>query len=79
MKDPLFTGRKRLQKVYRYHTGYAGGLHEITFKQMLEREPDKILKHAIIGMLPKNSLRKEIVERNVITVFEQYHNFSFLP
>jgi large subunit ribosomal protein L13 len=79
MKDPLLTGRKRLQKVYRHHTGFPGGLKEYPFKQVLETNPDRILKDAIEGMLPKNNLRKGLVDRQVITFFDQYHDFSFLP
>jgi large subunit ribosomal protein L13 len=79
MKDPLMTGRKRLQKLYRHHTGYPGGLKEFTFKHILETNPDRILKDAILGMLPKNKLRKDIVEKNVVTVFGKYHDYDFLP
>lgn len=57
MGDPKFTGRKRQQKMYRHHTGYAGGLKEKTFKEMLEKSPEQILVKAVLGMLPKNSLR----------------------
>ena len=79
MKDPLFTGRKRLLKLYRHHTGYPGGLKEKTFKEVLEKDPDRILKDAIQGMLPKNKWRKKIIAQNVVTYFDQYHDFSFLP
>ena len=67
MGDPLLTGRKRLNKVYRHHTGYPGGLVERSFKFVLERDPDRILREAIYGMLPKNSLRKGLIEKHVIT------------
>jgi len=40
MADPLMTGRKRLDKIYRHHTGYAGGLKEIMIKEMVERKPE---------------------------------------
>ena len=40
MGDPLMTGRKRQQKLYRHHTQYAGGLKEIPFKEMVEKKPD---------------------------------------
>jgi large subunit ribosomal protein L13 len=62
MNDPLMTGNKRTQKVYRHHTGYSGGLKEIMFKDMLEKKPEQILIRAILGMLPKNDLRHDIIK-----------------
>ena len=55
MGDPYMTGRKRQQKVYRHHTGYPGGLKEYTFRTVLEKDPERILREAVMGMLPKNS------------------------
>jgi len=54
MADPYFTGRKRCQKLYRHHTDYPGGLKEFTFKTVREKNPERILKDAVMGMLPKN-------------------------
>jgi large subunit ribosomal protein L13 len=71
--DPLFTGRKRQQKIYRHHTGYPGGLKEYTFKTILEKNPERIINDAIMGMLPKNTLRKDIIKKNVITFRGPYH------
>jgi large subunit ribosomal protein L13 len=80
MKDPLLTGRKKSQKVYRHHTGYAGGLKEIPFRQMLERKPDQILVRALMGMLPKNHLRVDCIKQNVIMFNEPFHHFgNILP
>ena len=80
MSDPLFTGRKRQQKVYRHHTGYAGGLHEKSFKYLVSHNPEEILKRALMGMLPKNTLRKDIIRLNVKMFREPYHNMgNFLP
>ena len=80
MGDPLFTGRKRQQKVYRHHTGYPGGLKEYTFKQIMEKDPERILRDSLMGMLPKNSLRKQMIKENVIMFTEPHHTFtSILP
>lgn len=52
------TGRKWDQKLYRWHTGYPGGLKERTAKQMAAKKPDAVLRGAVLGMLPKNNLRR---------------------
>mmetsp|Transcript_12219 Transcript_12219/g.31681 ORF Transcript_12219/g.31681 Transcript_12219/m.31681 type:complete len:221 (-) Transcript_12219:703-1365(-) len=57
-KDIELTGRKFENKVYRWHTGYPGGLKERTVKEQWERDPTEILRRAVSGMLPKNNLRK---------------------
>ena len=53
-----FTGRKWDSKLYRWHTGYPGGLKERTARDQFERKPDFILREAVLGMLPKNNLRR---------------------
>jgi len=49
----MLTGRKKLYKIYRHHTIYAGGLHEIPFKMMQEKKPEEIFKRTIKGMVNK--------------------------
>lgn len=58
-----FTGKKLEKKKYYWHTGYLGGLKERTLKQMLQKDPKKVLKLAVLGMLPKNRLRKKRIKR----------------
>ena len=76
MSDPLFTGRKRQQKIYRHHTGYPGGLKEYNFKTILEKNPERILHDAVMGMLPKNTLRKDIIKKNLIMFRGPYHTMQ---
>lgn len=57
------TGRKLEQKVYRWHTGYPGGLKEIKARQLYERKPEVMVREAILGMLPKNKLRKQMAKK----------------
>ena len=52
------TGNKQLNKVYRKHTGFPGGLKSQNLVQMSKKDSTKILRTAISGMLPKNKLRK---------------------
>ena len=53
-----FTGRKLAQKEYFRHTGYPGGQRSTTMQEMLDRHPDRILQHAVKGMLPRNRLAR---------------------
>ncbi|MGL4230518.1 MAG: 50S ribosomal protein L13 [Casimicrobium sp.] len=50
------TGNKAAQKTYFRHSGFPGGIYETTFDKMQAKYPDRILKHAVKGMLPKGPL-----------------------
>lgn len=52
------TGKKLDKKMYRWHTGYPGGLKEESARQRMETKPEKVVRGAILGMLPKNKLHK---------------------
>ena len=58
----LLTGRKVEQKFYRYHTGYMGGLKEISYSTMLSEKSDLAVTVAVKGMLPKNSLGRKMLK-----------------
>ena len=55
-----FTGRKLEEKVYRWHTGYPGGLKQVTAGKLLREKPERVLELAIHGMLPKNRLGRKL-------------------
>jgi large subunit ribosomal protein L13 len=58
------TGRKREQKTYYRHTGYTGHLKEITAAKLLEGpHPDRLVRSAVRGMLPKNSLGRQMFRK----------------
>lgn len=57
------TGAKEAQKIYRYYTGYMGGMREIPYRHMLAKKPQYILEHAISGMMPKTRLAKAQLKR----------------
>jgi large subunit ribosomal protein L13 len=56
----VFTGNKWQDKVYRHHTGWPGGLKEVTARKQLQQHPERILESAIRGMLPKNKLGRKM-------------------
>ena len=61
-----WTGNKLDQKVYRHYTGYPGGLKEVGARHAAESRPEWVIREAVIGMLPKNKLRKRMVARLLI-------------
>jgi large subunit ribosomal protein L13 len=54
------TGRKRYQKLYRRHSGRPGGMKVETFEKLQARIPERIIEKAVKGMLPKNSLGRQL-------------------
>ncbi len=73
------TGRKLKQKIYYRHSGYAGNLRELTLKQMMEKDPRKVIHHAVNGMLPKNKQRKDRLRRLKVFVDEKHtHQDKFI-
>lgn len=57
------TGNKLKDKIYYHHTGYPGGIRKITAEKLLQKKPEELLKKAIKGMLPKNSLGRKILKK----------------
>ncbi len=58
-----FTGKKWSQKTYYSHSPYPGGIKSITAENLLKKEPEKILKNAVWGMLPRNKWQKKLISR----------------
>ena len=54
------TGKKLLQKVYYNHSDYVGGMKETTLKEMLAIHPERVIEHAVKGMLPKGPLGRQM-------------------
>ena len=59
----VLTGKKLENKFYRYHTGYIGGLKEISYKKMMAEKSDLAVYEAVKGMLPKNSLGRAMIKK----------------
>ena len=62
-KDVVLTGNKLNQKVYRRHSGYIGGMKEVSAKVMMEKTPEKAMMLAVKGMLPHNSLGRQSLKK----------------
>ena len=57
------SGKKWDDKFYYSHSGYPGGLEQISAAKLMEKHPDRVIKHAVKGMLPKNKLGKQMLKR----------------
>jgi large subunit ribosomal protein L13 len=68
------TGRKTEQKLYRYHSGYEGGLREERAKIVLQKDPVRVIEEAVRGMLPKTKLGNAMYRKlKVYTAGEHPH------
>ncbi len=59
----VLTGKKLVDKYYMYHTGYIGGLKKIQYKKMMAERSEDVVKLAVKGMLPKNSLGRQMFKK----------------
>lgn len=57
------TGKKLDQKIYYHHSGYVGGMKKTTLKEMLAKKPERVLEHAVKGMLPKGPLGRQMYKK----------------
>lgn len=57
------TGNKRKDKIYKHHSGYPGGLKEVTFEKMQEKHPEEIIRHAVKGMMPNGKLGRKMFKK----------------
>ncbi len=59
-EEIVLTGNKLDQKKYRHHSGYPGGLKETSYRELLNKKPEKAIEVAVMGMLPKNRLGRKL-------------------
>jgi large subunit ribosomal protein L13 len=67
-----FTGDKEHNKIFRYHTGFAGGLVEMTAADVRSKHPERIVELAVKGMLPKSALGKNMIKKLKIYAGESH-------
>ena len=75
----VLTGNKLIDKYYRTHSGYVGGLKETQYKTLMAKKPCLAMKVAIKGMLPKNSIGRWSLLRCKIYEGEQHDNAAQKP
>jgi len=57
------TGKKLKDKIYYHHTGYPGGIKETSAEKLLAKKPTEMIRMAVKGMLPKNSLGRQMLRK----------------
>jgi large subunit ribosomal protein L13 len=75
----VFTRNKWNTKLYRKHTGYVGGLKTFTAKDMLQRDPEEILRQAVWGMTNKSSLARHQMKKLKIYTADQHPHTAQNP
>ena len=78
-KDAVLTGKKLDQKIYRHHSGYIGGMKETTARVMMDNSPEKAMMLAIKGMLPHNSLGKQMLTKLRVYAGSEHENQAQKP
>lgn len=59
----VLTGNKRQTKIHYWHTGYPGGIRQMTYEEFLSTKPERAVQKAIVGMLPKNRLGRQMSKK----------------
>lgn len=75
----VVTGNKADQIYYKRYSGYAGGLKEIPYKDMKAKFPERIIEHAVKGMLPKNSLGRQMFKKLKVYAGPEHKNQAQNP
>lgn len=73
------TGKKLDQKIYYRHSGYVGGLKETTLKDMFKKHPERVMEHAVKGMLPKGPLGKKMYRKLFVYVGPEHKQAAQKP
>jgi len=75
----LLTGDKVEQKTYYHHSGYMGGIKSATVREVLKKKPEEVIKHAVKGMLPKNSLGRAMFRKLKVYAGENHQHEAQKP
>lgn len=78
-KDAVLTGRKLDQKIYRHHSGYIGGMKETTARELLAKSPEKMMTHAVEGMLPHTRLGRQMAKKLRVYAGAEHENIAQKP
>ncbi|MGZ5313604.1 MAG: 50S ribosomal protein L13 [Solirubrobacterales bacterium] len=73
------TGRKLEQKRYYRHTGYPGGIRSRTLAEMLDRQPEEVIRKAVKGMLPRNRLARQQLRKLKVYAGEEHPHAAQQP
>ena len=75
----VLTGKKLDQKIYRHHSGYIGGVKEISARDLLNNNPEQMMVRAVKGMLPHNSLGRQMLKKLRVYAGAEHENIAQKP
>ena len=75
----ILTGKKLDQKIYYKHSGYVGGLKETKYRKLLAEKPEEALRHAVVGMLPKGPLGRQMAKKLKIYAGAEHEHAAQQP
>ena len=75
----VLTGKKLDQKVYYSHSGFPGGLKETVYRRLMAEKPEFAVKHAVVGMLPKGPLGRQMAKKLKIYVGAEHDHAAQQP
>ena len=73
------TGKKLDQKIYYHHSEYVGGMKETNLKTMLEKHPERVIEHAVKGMLPKGPLGRSMYKKLFVYAGSEHNHQAQQP
>ncbi len=73
------TGNKLADKMYHRHTGYIGSLKSLTLAELLEQAPERVIEYAVKGMLPKNTLGRQMARKLKIYAGAEHNHEAQQP
>ena len=75
----ILTGKKLDQKIYYKHSGFVGGLKETKYRKLLAEKPEEALRHAVVGMLPKGPLGRQMAKKMKIYAGAEHEHAAQQP
>ena len=75
----VLTGNKLDNKFYRHHSGWIGGLKEVSYRELMEKNPEQAIMLAVKGMLPKNSIGAKSLTRLKVYAGSEHNNEAQQP
>ena len=78
-KDAVVTGNKEVAKIYYRHSGFPGGIKDASLADVREKFPERIIEHAVKGMLPKNKLSDDRMKRLKVCAGPEHNHAAQTP
>jgi large subunit ribosomal protein L13 len=75
----ILTGKKLDQKIYYKHSGFVGGLKETKYRKLLAEKPEEAMRHAVVGMLPKGPLGRQMAKKLKIYAGAEHEHAAQKP